>query len=342
MKSAIFKGKGNIVCEDRPKPEVQESTDAVVRVVRACVCGSDLWYYRGESDHDTDGKIGHEMIGVVEAVGDGVKDVKIGDMVVAPFKYSDNTCAHCRHGVSSVCEQGGYFDGCQSEYVRVPLADGTLVKVEAESYDDELLASLTALSDVMATGYHAAKLAQVKPGDTVAVIGDGAVGLCGVIAAKMLGAKRIIALSHHEDRAKLAQEFGATDSVSERGDKATAKVMELTDNVGVDAVLECVGTNGAVQQALAIARPLSLIGSVGVPHGVELPAAAMLRQNVGFYPGIAPARTYLPELLDAVLKGEINPGKVFTLTTDLDHIAEAYTAMNERQAIKTLLKVSEI
>lgn len=342
MKAAVFKQKGSVVCEERAKPEIQQSTDAILRVVRACVCGSDLWYYRGESPFEPNKKIGHEMIGVIESVGNDVHDFAPGDFVIIPFRFSDNTCPHCLHGNTGGCPNGGYFDGCQAEYVRVPLVDGTAVKVETETYSDELLASLTALSDVMGTGYHAARLANVTPGMTVAVVGDGAVGLCGVIGAKLLGASRIIALSHHEDRAALALEFGATDIVSERDTAATAKIMELTENVGVDAVLECVGTGDAVTLAFSIARPLSMIGSVGVPHNVTLDPAHMFDVNVGFHSGRAPARAYLPMLLEAVLSGTINPGKVFTLTTDLDHISDAYAAMDERRTIKALLRVSEV
>ena len=343
MKAAIFKGKGDIELGERPDPTIKEPTDAVVRVVMACVCGSDLWYYRGETDYAPNSPIGHEFIGVVEDVGESVHNVAKGDLVIAPFIYSDGTCPHCRAGITSACVHGGVWgvngiDGGQGEAVRVPLADGTLVKVPGSGYSDETLASLLALSDVMGTGQHAAKSAEVQKGDTVAVIGDGAVGLCAIIAAKRLGAQRIIAMSRNPARQKLAREFGATDIRVERGEEAKEAVLQLTDGVGVDAALECVGTNESIQTALAIARPGSIVGYVGVPHGVEMPVPNMFFRNVGVHGGPAPARAYMPELLDDVLEGRINPGRVFDFTTDLNGIAEAYAAMDGRRAIKSLVK----
>jgi alcohol dehydrogenase len=347
MKAAIFKSKNVITIEEIDKPTIKEQSDAIVRVVRACVCGSDLWYYRGTSEHDV-GTIGHEFIGVVEEVGSDTNGIKVGDFVIAPFAFSDGTCPHCQAGYQTACSHGGFFgggtgdDGGQSEYVRVPRADGTLEVVPGKDFSDEVLASLLTLSDVMGTGYHAAISAEVKEGATVVVVGDGAVGLLGVLSAKMLGASRIIAMSRHEDRQALAREFGATDIIAERGDEAIEKVMELTDGVGADAVLECVGSKEANETAFAVARPGAIVGRVGVPHDVELPVEDSFFRNIGMRGGPAPVKAYMDILLPAVLEDRINPGKVFDLTTDLDHVQEAYEAMDERRAIKVLLKVSDL
>ncbi|MBE3567910.1 MAG: zinc-dependent alcohol dehydrogenase family protein [Thermogemmatispora sp.] len=344
MKAAIFRGAGNITVEERPDPVIQEPTDAIVRIVRACVCGSDLWYYRGIAPH-SEGSIGHEFIGVVEEVGPEVTTIKRGDFVIVPFAISDGTCPHCRAGFHTACVRGGFFgqgvEGVagQAELARVPLADGTLVAVPGRQFPDEVLASLLTLTDVMGTGYHAAVSAGVKPGQTVAVVGDGAVGLCAVLSARLLGAERVIILSRHPRRQELAREFGATDIVAERGEAAVQAIMQLTDGIGADAVLECVGTNEANQTAFASARPGAIVGRVGVPHEVEIPAEATFYRNVGMRGGPAPVRAYLPELLEAVLSGKINPGRVFDFTTDLDHTAEAYAAMDQRRAIKSLLIV---
>jgi len=263
MRAAVFNGPRSIAVADRPDPVIKESTDAIVRVVRACVCGSDLWYYRGDSPFDP-GPIGHELIGVVEDIGDDVRNISRGDLVIAPFAFSDGTCPHCRHGITSACVNGGFFpsngDGGQAEAVRVPLADGTLVTVPGSGHSNEMLASLVALSDVMATGQHAAVCAEVRPGSVVAVVGDGAVGLCGVLASARLGAERIIALSRNPVRQKLAREFGATDIVEQRGQQATEAVLELTDGVGVDATLECVGTGQSIDTAFSIARAGAMFG----------------------------------------------------------------------------------
>lgn len=342
MKAAIFQGPGRIEVAQRPDPVITEPTDAVVRVVRSCVCGSDLWYYRGETAFGVGEPIGHEFIGVVEQVGDAVTTVRPGDFVIAPFAYSDGTCPDCRAGMTTACARGGFLpagDGGQGERVRVPLADGTLVTVPGvpDDYSDDVLASLLALSDVMGTGHHAAVSAQVRPGDTVAVVGDGAVGLCAVLAANRLGAHRIIALSRHADRQQLAREFGATDIVDTRGAAAIEQVHKLTDGVGVDAALECVGTDEAMQTAIAISRAGAMVGNVGLPHGVELPAEPLFFRNIGVHGGPAPVRAYLPELLADVLAGRINPGRVFDFQTDLDGIAEAYAAMDQRRAIKSLI-----
>ena len=345
MRAAVFNEPHSITVTERPDPAIREPTDAVVRVVLSCVCGSDLWFYRGESPFEP-GPIGHEFIGIVEDIGSEVRNIAKGDFVISPFAFSDGTCAHCRHGITSACDAGGFYpsngDGGQGEGVRVPLADGTLVPVPGSGHSDEAMASLLTLSDVLATGHHAAVCADVKPGGVVAVVGDGAVGLCGVLAAARLKAGRVIVLSRHADRQKLAREFGATDTVEERGEEATEAVKELTDGVGADAVLECVGTGQAMQTAISIARPGAMVGYVGVPHGVELPIGDMFFRNVGVQGGSAPVRSYIPELLDDVLEERINPGRVFDFTTGLDGVAEAYAAMDERRAIKSLLEVGTV
>jgi len=345
MKAAIFSGPGSVEAGKRPDPVIQEPTDAIVRVVLGCVCGSDLWYYRGESAHAV-GSIGHEFIGIVEQVGADVRGTRVGDLVVAPFIYSDMSCPHCLNGSTISCAAGGNFgngtiDGGQGEAVRVPQAGGTLVPVPGSGHPDEVLRSLLALSDVMSTGHHAAAVAGMKKGDTVAVVGDGAVGLCGVLAARRLGAERIIALSRHVGRQQVAREFGATDIVAARGEEATAAVLELTGGIGADAALECVGTQQSIATAFAIARPGSTVGIVGVPHG-QVPFAQTFFRNVGWRGGPAPARIYIPELLGDVLDGVINPGLVFDYETDLDHVGDAYRAMDERRAIKSLVRVGTV
>jgi alcohol dehydrogenase len=348
MKAAIFKGKGTIAVEERPKPTVSEPTDAIVRVVLACVCGSDLWFYRGASDLPHGG-VGHEFIGVVDEVGSDVTDFKPGDFIISPFSWSDGTCRNCAHGFQTACVHGGFFgqggdgDGGQAEFVRVPRADGTLINVPGADFSDETLASLLALTDVTSTGYHAAVSAGVTKGMTVAVVGDGAVGLSGVLASKLLGAERIIVLgSTHEDRHNLAREWGATDIISVRGDEAVDQLKSLTDGFGADAVLECVGTKESMDTAFAVAAAGAIVGRVGVPHGVEVDAEATFYGNIGLRGGPAPARHYQPELLKQVLDGSINPGKVFDATFTLDEIAKAYAAMDDRRAIKALVKVSEL
>jgi len=345
MRAAIFRGPGSIEIGERPDPRIEQPTDAVVRVVMACVCGSDLQYYRGESEHAV-GSIGHEFIGVVEDVGADVSTVAVGDLVVAPFIFSDMSCPHCRHGSTISCARGGNFgngtiDGGQGEAVRVPLAGSTLVPVPGSGHSDATLRSLLTLSDVMATGHHAAMSAGVKQGDTVAVVGDGAVGLSAVLAAKRLGAERVIALSRHADRQRIARTFGATDIVDSRGEEANQTVLDLTAGIGVDAALECVGTQQAINTAAAIARPGSTIGIVGVPHGT-VPFDAAFFRNIGWRGGPAPARIYIPELLDDVLDGHINPGMVLDFDTDLDGTPQAYTAMDDRTAIKSLIRVASL
>ena len=347
MKATTIYGARDIRLESYPDPVIKTPTDAIVKVVAACVCGSDLWSYRGDNPVEEPIRIGHEFVGLVQEVGPGVRSLRAGDFVIAPFMYSDNTCPHCQMGVQSACSAGGFWgesdrdglmvDGGQGEYVRVPLADGTLVATR-ETPDAAMLPSLLALSDVMGTGWHAAMAAGVQEGDTVVVVGDGAVGLSAVLAASRMGAERVVAMSRHESRQRIARSFGATDVIAERGEAGEAAVLELTDGVGADAVLECVGTGQAMNTAVAIARPGATVGYVGVPHGVELPVRTMFSRNVGVSGGIAPVRQYLPALRDDVLSGAINPGLVFDLDLPLDQVAEGYAAMDERRAIKTMLR----
>ena len=294
MKAAIFVEPGKMTVEEVPKAMLEQDDDIVIRVVRTCVCGSDLWFFRGLSGQAAHSQVGHESIGVVEEVGAAVESVKPGDFVVVPFPYSCGKCPVCKAGFESVCPHGGYFSACQAEYLRVPEADGTVVKVPGspEDYSDEQLASLLTISDVMSTGYHAAVSAEVKPGDTAVVMGDGAVGLCGVIAAKMRGATRVIAMSRHEDRAALAREFGATDIVPERGQEAIDKVLEMTGGYGADAVLECVGSKQSFDTAIGLIRRGGVIGRVGLPHDVEISAEGTFYGNIGIKGGPAPVRHY--------------------------------------------------
>jgi len=346
MRAAIIEAPGEIRVGDRPYPVVVEPTDAVVRVVLTCVCGGDLWQYRGESPFEP-GPIGHEFLGVVEGVGSDVRGLAAGDLVIAPTAYCDGTCPNCLAGIANACTAGGFWavggiDGGQGEALRVPFADATLVRVPGSSHSEATMRSLLALSDVMGTGHHAAVSAGVKPGSVVAVIGDGAVGLCAILAARRLGAGRIIALSRNPARQALARSFGASDVVAERGDAATAAVLGLTDRVGVDAALECVGTAQSFTTAVAVTRPGGLVGYVGVPHGVEVPIDTMFFRNVGLRGGAAPVRTYIPELLVDVLQGRIDPGRIFDFETDLEGIAEAYAAMDQRRAIKSLVRVGTV
>lgn len=337
MRGTVIHAPRDIRLEDRPDPTVIEPTDAVVRTVATCVCGSDLWRYRGIADVPRPTPIGHEYVGVVEAVGDDVTTVRPGQFVVGGFLTSDNTCAVCKAGAYANCQNGTGYDGCQAELIRVQNADGTLIATPREP-DGAMVPSILALSDVMGTGWHAAVSADVKRGSTVVVVGDGAVGLSGVLAASQLGAERVIAMSRHEDRQRIARDFGATDIVAERGDEGVERVKELTGGVGADAVLECVGTQDSVLQALRSARPGAMVGWVGVPHVTNLPQQHMFWKNVGLRGGPAPVRAYLPDLLDRVWNGIIEPGRVFDLTLPLDQVAEGYAAMDERRAIKTLLR----
>ncbi|MFI5729726.1 zinc-dependent alcohol dehydrogenase family protein [Kribbella sp. NPDC051587] len=342
MRATTIHAPYDIQLSDVPDPKIDGPTDALVRVVASCICGSDLWPYRGENKIKPGSRIGHEFVGIVEEIGADVRTVKPGDFVVAPFVVSDGTCPHCRAGFQTACQNlVGYgssrADGGQGEYVKLPYADGTLVATP-EVPDEAMIPSLLSLSDVMGTGWHAARAARVKAGDTVVVVGDGAVGLSGVLAAARMGAERVIALSRHESRQQLAVEFGATDIVSERGDEARDAVLELTGGVGADAVLECVGTGQSMETAFDVARAGATVGFVGVPHGVEVPIRTMFQRNIGLAGGMAPVRAYLPELMAAVLDGEINPGKVFDLELPLAEVADGYKAMHERRAIKVLLR----
>lgn len=336
MRGAIIYGQGDVRVEERPDPVIEEQTDAVIRTVAACVCGSDLWRYRGLATTAQPTPIGHEYVGIVEQVGSEVTTVKPGDFVVGGFLYSDNTCPVCRKGMQANCQHGGGFDGCQAEKIRIPQADGTLLATPGQP-DDDLIPSLLSLSDVMCTGWHAAVSAGVRPGMSVVVVGDGAVGLSGVLVAAQLGAGTIIAMSRHAARQQVAVAFGATHIIEERGDEGVAHVRELTEGIGADAVLECVGTEAARLQAVASARPGAMIGIVGVPHG-DLPIDQMFWDNKGVHGGVAPVRAYLPHLLELVLTRQIDPGKVFDLTLPLSETAEAYRAMDERRAIKVLLR----
>jgi threonine dehydrogenase-like Zn-dependent dehydrogenase len=344
MRAAVYNGPHSIEVAERPDPVLNAPTDAVVRVALGCVCGSDLWYYRGESPH-APGPIGHEFIGVVEEVGDEVRGVGPGDLVIAPFTFCDGTCAHCRAGVTSQCAAGGSFgnhgiDGGQGEAVRVPLAGSTLVPVPGHGHSDETMRSLLALSDVMCTGHHAVVSAGVRSGSVVAVVGDGAVGLCAIIAARRLGAARIVALSRNPKRQELARSFGATDILAERGEAVVEAVKEMTEGIGVDSALECVGTGQSLATAMAVARPGSVVGAIGAPHGIDFSVMdAVVYRNVGLRGGVAPARTYIPQLLDDVLEARINPGRVFDFETNLDGIVEAYEAMDQRRAIKSLIRI---
>jgi threonine dehydrogenase-like Zn-dependent dehydrogenase len=336
MHGAVIHGPHDVRYEQRPDPTILEPTDAVVRTVAACVCGSDLWRYRGVSATPRPTPIGHEFVGIVEEVGPDVTSVAPGQFVIGPFLHSDGTCAVCRKGVHSACPAGGGYDGCQAEAVRVPNADGTLVATP-EAPEAAMVPSLLALSDVMATGWHAAVCAGVRPGSTVAVVGDGAVGLSGVLAASTMGAERVIAMSRHEARQALAREFGATDIVSARGEEGAEQVRDLTDGIGADAVLECVGTDGSIRQAVDSLRPGGMMGIVGLPHG-DYPFAEAFWKNKGVRGGPAPVRAYLPELLSLVWDGTIDPGRVFDVEMPLSEVAEAYAAMDERRAIKVLLR----
>ena len=345
MRAAVIHGGFDVRVEDVPDPVLIEPTDAVVRVLASCICGSDLWPYRRPGARDGGpGRIGHEFLGVVEAVGADVATVAVGDVVIAPFVWSDGTCAHCRAGLQTSCLHGGgwgdeHVDAGQGEAVRVPMADGTLVVAPVEP-DDERLPALLTLSDVMGTGHHAALAAGAGPGAHVAVIGDGAVGLCGVLAAARLGAERITLLGRHPDRVAVGRAFGATEVVEERGDDAVRAVLDLTDGLGVPHVLECVGMQSSWDTAFGIARPGGTIGYVGVPAGMTtgLPLGTMFGRNVAVRGGVAPVRAYLPELLADILAGRIDPSRVFDLELPLDQVAEGYAAMDERRAIKVLLR----
>lgn len=337
MKGTVLYGPGDVRFEERSEPKIINPTDAIIRISAACVCGSDLWPYRGIDRRDEPVPMGHEYWGVVEEVGSSVRTVKRGQFVIGSFFASDNTCPHCQYGYQSSCQHRELVGGAQAPMLRVPLADGTLVATP-EMPPDSMIPSLLTLSDVMGTVWFAAVAANVKPGGTVAVVGDGAVGLLGVLSAKQMGAARIIAMSRHTTRQKLAGEFGATDIVMERGDQGVARIMELTKSIGADSVLECVGTQESMKQAIQSTRLGGSVGYVGVPHGVELDGEKLFFSHTRLHGGPAPVRRFLPELIDLVWKEKMNPGKVFDLTLPLDQVAEGYSAMDERRAIKALLK----
>jgi threonine dehydrogenase-like Zn-dependent dehydrogenase len=335
-------GAGDVRVETVPDAAIRMPTDALVRITRACICGSDLWPYQDMPASTSGRRMGHEFIGIVEDVGSEVRTAKRGDLVVAPFAISDGTCEFCHEGLQTSCLHGEWWggkdnDGGQGEAVRVPLADGTLV-VLSVARDDKLMASLLTLSDVMGTGHHAAVTARVRPGTTAAVVGDGAVGLCGVIAAKRLGAERIILLGRHADRIALAREFGATDIVSERGEEGIARVRAMTGGHGAHAILECVGSGPAMETAMRIVRPGGAVGRVGVPHYDAIPATQeTFFANVIVAGGPAPVRAYIEELLPDVLEGRIQPGRVFDRVIDLEAVPDGYRAMMQRESIKVMI-----
>jgi len=336
MKSTVLYGPRDIRFEQRDDPKIVEPTDAILRISAACVCGSDLWPYRGIQPIGKPTPMGHEYVGVVEEIGSAVKTIKRGQFVIGSFVFSDNTCPNCRYGYPSGCMNREFASGAQAPLFRVPMADGTLVATPSMP-DREMIPSLLTISDVLGTGWFAAEAANVRTGSTVAVVGDGAVGLLGVLSAKEMGAEQIIAMSRHPARQKLAKEYGATDIVTERGDEGVERIMELTKGVGADSVLECVGTQEAMMQAIHSARTGGSVGYVSVPHGVTLDGEDLFFEHVHLMGGPAPVRRYLPDLIDRVWKGKINPGKVFDLTLPLEQVAEGYRAMDERRAIKALL-----
>lgn len=337
MRGAVLYGPGDVRFEERPIPTIQQPMDAIIHITATCVCGSDLWPYRGLQPSPEPTPMGHEYCGIVEDVGSAVRFVKPGQFVIGSFFASDNTCPNCRVGYHSSCQHREFVGGAQSPYLRVPLADGTLVATR-EVPPDDLVPSLLAVSDVMGTGWFAADAANVKPGATVAVVGDGAVGLLAILSAKLMGAERIVAMSRHDSRQKLAREFGATDIVAERGDEGVARIKDMTNGIGADCILECVGTQESMMQAIRSIRPGGSVGYVGVPHGVELNGEVLFFAHVHLHGGPAPVRRFLPKLIEQVWDRKINPGRVFDLTLPLDQVAEGYRAMDERRAIKTLLR----
>ena len=339
MYGAVIHAPGDVRYEQREDPQILAPTDAIIRLAASCVCGSDLWDYRGINPVDQPTPMGHEYVGVVEQIGNDVNNVKVGDFVVGSFFASDNTCEICQAGYQSRCEHVEFAGagGAQAHLLRVPLADGTLVATPGIP-DPDLVPSLLAASDVLGTGWYGAVAAEAGPGKTVAVVGDGAVGLFAVLAAKQLGADRIIAMSRHEPRQRLALEFGATDIVTERGDDGVAKIKALTGGLGAHSVIEAVGTQEAMMQAIRSTRPGGHLGFVGVSHGVNLPGEELFYAEIHLHGGPAPVRRFLPDLIDRIWRREIDPGKVFDLTLPLSEVAEGYKAMDERRAIKVLLQ----
>lgn len=338
MHGAVIHAPGDVRYEERNDPRIERPTDAIVRLAATCVCGSDLWDYRGINPVERPTPMGHEYVGVVERIGDAVQSVSVGDFVVGSFFASDNTCPICRAGYQSRCVHAEPIgaEGAQAELLRVPLADGTLVATPGMP-DADLVPSLLAASDVFGTGWYGAVAAAAGPGRTVAVVGDGAVGLLAVLAAKQLGAERIIAMSRHEPRQELAREFGATDIVTERGDAGVARIRELTDGLGAESVIEAVGTQEAMMQAIGSARHGGHVGFVGVSHGVQIPGRDLFYAEIHLHGGPAPVRRFLPDLIGRIWRREVDPGKVFDLTLPLSEVAEGYRAMDERRAIKALL-----
>jgi threonine dehydrogenase-like Zn-dependent dehydrogenase len=337
MQATVLYGARDVRFEDRPDPTIREPTDAIIRLPYTCICGSDLWPYRGIQPIASPVPMGHEYCGFVEEVGRRVTSIKPGQFVIGSFFASDNTCPHCRHGYQTSCQRVEPVVGAQAPRMRVPLADGTLVATR-DLPPADMIADLLALSDVTGTGWFAADAASVKPGATVVVVGDGAVGLLGVLSAKQMGAERIIAMSRHESRQNLARDFGATDIVTERGADGVERIKQLTNGVGADSVLECVGTQESMMQAIRATRPGGHVGYVGVPHGVALDGQPLFFSHVHLHGGPAPVRKYLPRLIDLVFNGTIHPGKVFDLVLPLEQVAEGYRAMDERRAIKALLR----
>jgi threonine dehydrogenase-like Zn-dependent dehydrogenase len=338
MRGAVLHGPRDVRFEEQEAPKIKEPTDVVLRLSATCICGSDLWPYRGANALKGPTPMGHEYCGIVEEVGRAVTSVRPGQFAIGSFFASDNTCPHCQAGYQTSCQHRQPVGGAQAPLLRVPLADGTLVATPEVPSADRI-PSLLAASDVLGTGWFAADAANVKPGATVVVVGDGAVGLLAVLSAQQLGAERIIAMSRHEARTKLAREYGATDIVTERGEQGIARIKELTKGVGADSALECVGTSESMQQAIGVTRPGGYVSYVGVPHGVELDAQKLFYRHVRLHGGPAPVRRYLPHLIDLIWRKKIDPGKVFDLVLPLEEVAEGYRAMDERRAIKTLLRV---
>ncbi len=344
MRATVYHAPGDVRVENVPDPKIQQPTDAIVRITHACICGSDLWFYRGLDNWKPGWRTGHEWMGIVEEVGTEVRTVKRGDRVLAPFAFSDGSCEFCSKGLQTSCVKGGFWggksnDGGQAEAVRAPFADGTLVVLPSVvEGDDRILTAILPLTDVMATGHHAAVSAGTQRGGTVAVVGDGAVGLCGVLAARRLGAERIIILGRHDSRIELARRFGATDVVKSRDEQAIGEVLEMT-NGGVESVLECVGAKSSMDTAVGITRPGGMIGYVGVPHGSEtINLSGMFMSNIALRGGVAPARAYIPELLADVVAGTLDPSPVLDLTVDLDGVPSGYAAMDGREAIKVMVR----
>ncbi|BAZ47624.1 alcohol dehydrogenase [Nostoc sp. NIES-4103] len=345
MRATVYRNVGEVQVENVPDAVIQQPTDAIVRITHACICGSDLWFYRGFDGWKPGWRMGHEWMGIVEQVGSQVRKIKRGDRVIAPFAFSDGSCKYCSRGLQTSCLQGGFWggasnDGGQAEAIRAPLADATLIVLPPSvEGDDAMLKAILPLTDVMSTGHHAAVSAGVQPGSKVAVIGDGAVGLCAVLAAKRLGAERIIILGRHQKRLDIARQFGATDMVTSRDEQAVSEVLEMT-NGGVDSVLECVGTKSSMDTAISIAYPGGAIGYVGVPHGSQtINLSQMFMSNIMLRGGVAPVRTYIPELLADVVAGKLDPSPVLDLTVDLDGVPRGYAAMDSREAIKVMVRL---